>query len=119
MVCGALFSSGIGNSPQTRRVTQKIFINASLLKKIHTGKCYFEDRNITYVRHFIHNLPPNFSAAEHYGLRNTTCLYSKDVTSGSFGKYPAYGSKSVGVILNILPAQKKTSKEKLKLYKLL
>jgi hypothetical protein len=25
---------------------------------------------------------PDFSVAEHYGLRNTTCLYSKDVASG-------------------------------------
>jgi hypothetical protein len=24
---------------------------------------------------------PDFSVAEHYGLRNTTCLYSKDVAS--------------------------------------
>jgi hypothetical protein len=25
---------------------------------------------------------PDFSVAEHYGLQNTTCLYSKDVASG-------------------------------------
>jgi hypothetical protein len=25
---------------------------------------------------------PDFSVAEHYGLRNTTCLYSEDVASG-------------------------------------
>jgi hypothetical protein len=25
---------------------------------------------------------PESSVAEHYGLRNTTCLYSKDVASG-------------------------------------
>jgi hypothetical protein len=25
---------------------------------------------------------PDLSVAEHYGLRNTTCLYSKDVASG-------------------------------------
>jgi hypothetical protein len=24
---------------------------------------------------------PDFSVAEHYGLRNTTCLYSKDVAA--------------------------------------
>jgi hypothetical protein len=25
---------------------------------------------------------PDFFVAEHYGLRNTTCLYSKDIASG-------------------------------------
>jgi hypothetical protein len=33
---------------------------------------------------------PDFCVAEHYGLRNTTCLYSKDV---------AYG----GVLINVTP----------------
>jgi hypothetical protein len=28
---------------------------------------------------------PNLSVAEHYGLRNTTSLYSKDVASGVGG----------------------------------
>jgi hypothetical protein len=33
---------------------------------------------------------PDFSVAEHYGLRNTTCLYSKDVASVYQGCYFCY-----------------------------
>jgi hypothetical protein len=36
-----------------------------------------------FLRCFVDNLPPDFSTAENYGLRNTTCLFSKDAASES------------------------------------
>jgi hypothetical protein len=34
-----------------------------------------------FIKMFRTQSTPDFSVAEHYGLRNTTCLYSKDVAS--------------------------------------
>jgi hypothetical protein len=45
---------------------------------------------------------PDFSVAEHYGLRNTMCLYSKDVASGSHSGL-LRGSLETPVDLFILP----------------
>jgi hypothetical protein len=42
-------------------------------------------RNKTLFQHFVHTISPLIShrlaVAEHYGLQNTMCLYSKDIAS--------------------------------------
>jgi hypothetical protein len=63
-------------SVQTRRVPLPIVLRSREIRVRLCTKCW----KLCFTMFRIQSTP-DFSVAEHYGLRNTTCLYSKDVAS--------------------------------------
>jgi hypothetical protein len=52
-----------------------------IMKESFDPVIIFLRRNHTIFYDVLYTISSDFSVAEHYGLRNTTCLYSKDVAS--------------------------------------